>query len=59
MRNFVTKTHDGDFAKCKMAFLLSCDVGIYFDLTEPDVPAFEESYEAASTDIKKNVRFKI
>ena len=44
---------------CKMAFLLSCDVGIYFDLTEPDVPAFEESYEAASTDIKKNMRFKI
>lgn len=42
-----------------MAFLLSCDVGIYFDLTEPDVPAFEESYEAASTDIKKNMRFKI
>ena len=44
---------------CKMTFLLSCDVGIYFDLTEPDVPAFEESYEAASTDIKKNMRFKI
>ena len=43
----------------KMAFLLSCDVGIYFDLTEPDVPAFEESYEAASTDTKKNMRFKI
>ena len=36
-----------------MAFLLSCDVGIYFDLTEPDVPAFEESYQAASTEIKK------
>jgi hypothetical protein len=38
---------------CKMAFLLSCDVGICFDLTGPDVPAFEEYYQAASINTKK------